>query len=327
MTDNEDFARARVLVALKRIPKSLRHSVLSDGQIVEKFELGGPGRVSLFDGISISRGDLIDGLRSIGTHPVTVAFASAAADGSTVEATVSSDVDNAAIIRVGEKSARFLFGVLLSGHKDQRIKAFEYFVERHTIKSSVEQDFRSRLEQGPLTFDEFVELCEWFNNSLESFAQGFVEIVTTANWNLSALLPADDRYWDNLVPAFNTSLTFKNFVELELTGDGDRRCRRNPSLYFRAFSLMLVTSELSMHKAILDLPSEEFERLLALAEEVDDPMSLIGTFEMCAMRLGAGLHHISSGERILKKLFSNLDRLREGLSKSVSDSAVRPLVS
>jgi hypothetical protein len=83
----------------------------------------------------------------------------------------------------------------------------------------------------------------------------------------------------------------------------------DPVRALHTFAITFAAPELVPHALLQDLNADTAAAAIESVSKVEDPFSLVGAFEICADRIGQDPRFIELGDRLLEKLFGDMQRL------------------
>lgn len=305
MSTKADLAQIRIRFLLRQLPEALRSDVLSDPDVATA--VGGVHRpIELSSDLTISREELFATFRDLFDGKVTDHITGL--DGDRVEAQVSSEPDGTGAITVGHMRWRFAHADLLTRDAERRMAAFERVAAAHTLTEAEEEAWRGRLRSAPFDDDSFMEFVAVLEATPESFARSLKETLNKRDVSPRDLLPDETSYWDRLIPSPENSATLADYIATELGARRRAWLTRDLQAGLRRISLELAAPGL-IPNDLLDPYVGDLPAALAPIAECNDHFALVGTFEICARRVGADKRLVSVGTRLLERLFAPMEKL------------------
>ncbi|MBX9772862.1 MAG: hypothetical protein K2Y71_00495 [Xanthobacteraceae bacterium] len=287
----------------------LASDILDESNISERFDISVSRPTRFPNGVTISQGVLFDAFRQ--------ALAGAAIaplvdqDGKVLSAEVSIAPDGVAVVSMDGKAFRFENSGLLASSIDKRNEFLEMAIAFHTLSQSEADRLGALSAKLDFSDDDFHEINDALLASQEAFAASLAPKVRSRKVALGDLLPAQASYWNQLATPLNDSTSLAEFIAAELRAQrefllaGDaRRAMKSISLSFSAPALVPI-------ERFRTLDSETVLAMLEEATQFSDHFGLVGSFELCGDWFPRDARFGPIGDRLLDKLFSNLDRLKE----------------
>jgi hypothetical protein len=222
---------------------------------------------------------------------------------------VSIDAEGTGIVETSKKHWRFEYAVFLSGRRDIRLAALDKCIAAHTLSTHDRERLRQLAGQPDITNDDFAVLAEIVASSPESFAFMLRERVVRAKIEKNDLLPHDLRHWEHLVPPAERSTTLDQYIASELEAEWRARLTVSQPLGLASIALTFAAPALIPRGLIESLPLDKAVAFLEAACAFDDPFGLVGALQTCADRVVGDARLVMLGERLLDRLFGNMDRL------------------
>jgi hypothetical protein len=304
MPTKADLSQIRMHFLVARLPNQLRSDVLSDPEVAAAVGVNHP--VELSSDIVISREELLNTLRDLFDGNVRDHLMGLKGD--RIEAEVSSEPDGVGAITVGHTRWRFAHADLLARDAERRVAAFERVAAAHTLTAAEEETWRDRARNEPFDDDSFIEFVAVLEATPESFARSLTETLNKRDVSPRDLLPDESSYWDRLIPSPEDSATLADYIATELGARRRAWLTRDLQAGLRRISLEFAAPGLIPH-GLLDPYAGDLPAALAPIAEYDDHFALVGTFEICARRIGADGRLVSVGTRVLERLLAPMEKL------------------
>lgn len=307
-----NFPRIRALYALKKLSNPLSSDVLADGGIAERFDIPISRPVQLSKDAVISQPVLFEAFRQALAGEVITPLVDQ--DGKTLSAEVSIDADGGGLVKIDSKGLRFENAGLLTADAANRSKFLEKTISRHTLSQHEVEKLRTTVTKGDISNDEFLAIIERLQTSQESFAGSLAPKMKSRQIGLRDLLPEDTSYWDQLIAPIGVSASLPEFIADELNLQRKFLLAGDPRKAMRSISLSFCAPALVPIELFKSQSAETVISMLDDAVQFADHFGLVGAFEICGDWLSRDPRFGPVGERLLDKLFSDTQRLKDTCS-------------
>lgn len=106
-----------------------------------------------------------------------------------------------------------------------------------------------------------------------------------------------------------TSSSLAEFIDDELADEWRARLAADPKHAFGSIALTFASPALVPRSLFEGVDTGTMFELLETACGFADPFALTGAFQICADRLGQDMRFVELGDRLLYRLFGDMDRL------------------
>jgi hypothetical protein len=304
-----ELARLRPLFMLEKLSFKLRSDVLEDGSISSTCGFTAKRQVQATDEIVIDRDELFAALRNASKVPVTCRFHGP--NDALVDATITINEDGSATLEIAGKQIRFPWVALLSSDADERLAQLDKFLHRYPLSDGDAASLRNLVYRPDYSDGDFWEAAKLFESSPETFVERVTEKVQRHENRMAPVdvLPGDDRYWNHLLPAVAGSMTLADYSDQELSAAWRDGLEADPFRALYRWALTFAAAELVPHSRLQGLNTEVTAGAIETVLEVEDPLSLVGAFEICAGRAAQDQRFVILGDRLLDSLFADMQRL------------------
>lgn len=292
---------------MRKLSSELKRDVLSE-DVLNRFELPVTRAVQLSDGISLDLEEFNEAAKKAArgetaTIPIKRGNAIESA-GVTVEA------DGSVVLETPSYRWRIGHAALLPMDVARRIGAVASILRAHTLRMAVKLEIAGTMRDEALSNGDLVSALEQLNGSAESFMQRLVARLREGQLDVTDLLPLEYMYWENITAGLEVSTSLQDFVQKELAEERAARVKEDVRRGFQWMAHTFAAPEL-VPLAWANEQSTELlvEGLSGILSDLDDPLALVGAFEICAEVMGRDERFVGVGEQILDKLFSDPDRL------------------
>jgi hypothetical protein len=309
--DTPDLRRFRLIFALEKLSPALRADVLADGAIVARFDVPAKRPAQLTDTVTVLRDDLFaafrnasDGLASV---PITDEH------GATVDARIWIDPDGSGIVEIEQKRLRFAQAALLSSHPARRLAHLETFLHQYPVTKDEGDRLRTLVTKPDYSNEDFFSAVTIFASSPQAFVERLREKLKNPDGEhrigQTDVLPDDIRHWDHLTAPVAHSPTLSEYINNELQAERTVRLDVNPKRAFLTMSLTFAAPSLVPFSLVREFDVEALAAMIDAASKVDDHFALEGAFEVCADQVQRDSRFVALGDRLLDRLFGDMDRL------------------
>jgi hypothetical protein len=306
-----DLRGLRALYALEMLALATRSDVLADGAISTRFKFKQMAPVRL-GSLTVSRDDLFAAFRAVadGTTPKPLRDR----DGKPiVGAKISLDPDGAGIIEISGQRIRFTQASLLTADPARRVAELEKFLARYPLSRRYTEELRALVARQDYSYDDFLATALLLASSPQAFAEVFSEKLRQQDEDTQTgredVLPSDIRHWTHLTADIDQSTTLNEFIANEFSEQRRVRLAENPRRGFHTIATTFASPALVPHALMEDLSADTVLEILDAASKNDDHFALIGAFEICARRVERDERFVALGEKLLCRLFGNMDQL------------------
>ncbi|WP_342241592.1 hypothetical protein [Inquilinus sp. OTU3971] len=303
MTQLSELARIKAAFVLDRLSSQVKSDVLADGAIAGRFDLELEHPIQLADNLVCRREDLF------------AAFARTADKGRSVAlpkirgARISISDDYAGVVTLGRRRWRFRHAALLTTIVERRSQIVEVLFERNTLFPAVIKEIRARIGKTDFDHTDFHDVTSILSSSPESFVERLEARVAVQQVGKRDLLPEDARHWDNLTAPILSSSNFSDYLTHELMIVRQDRLAAEPLRAFLATSLTFSSSALVPLGLLRSIDVDSLCLMIDKSLSLDDHFALIGAFELCADALARDSRFSELGERVLERLFGDMNHL------------------
>jgi hypothetical protein len=306
-----DWARLRPLFVLDKMSARLRSDVLADGSIVSACRFTAKRPAHLTDEIVVVRDELFVAFRGASDVPVPCQLHDPS--DTLVDATISINEDGSGAVDIAGKKMRFPWVTLLSSDVDKRLSQLDRFLNDYPLSDAAAASLRSLIARQEYSDDDFLAAATMLESSPEAFIERFSDKLQRQGQPTRIapvdILPEDDRYWDHLITPVDGSVTLADYAAKELHETWQAGLETNPLRALYALAITFAAPELVPVALFEDLKPDTAATALESISKVEDPFSLVGAFEICANRGDEDQRFVVLGERVLDKLFDDMQRL------------------
>lgn len=305
-----DFPKLRTLFALKKLSGTLRSEILSDGSIAARYDLAMNRPIHLSDKAVVDRDTLFSAFRDAadGVSPQPLVD-----QGDTlVDSKIWIDDDDAGVVEIGTHRLRFPHAALLSGQPSRRLAVLQRALSKHSLAVRHAAALTPLVSRPDFSNDDFLQAVGLLSSAPEFFARLLQEKVEARQVGEADLLPDDVRHWENLTAVRDRSVTLREFIDGELAVERSARIASDPVQGFRSISLTFSAPGLVPRELFRNMDADTAVRMIEGIADADDHFALAGAFEICADWVKRDPRFIELGERLLDRLFADMDRLRRG---------------
>jgi hypothetical protein len=304
-----NFPRLRAIYALSKLSNTLTSDILADGSIAERFDITVSRPVRLSNGTVVSQTVLFKAFReAFAGERITTLLDQ---DGKTLAAEVSIDADGSGLVKIGCKGFRFENARLLTPDAAKRIEFFESSLKRHTLSEGEAEKARTLASKSDFSDDDFLAVVGRLLTSPESFSDSLAPKMKSRQLVLGDLLPEDARYWNQLTAPLGASTSLSEFIARELTSQRRIVLAGDPRKAIRSIALSFCAPALVPIELFRSQDPDTVLLMLEEAAQFADHFSLTGAFEICGDWLSRDDRFGPVGEKLLDKLFSDMQRLKD----------------
>jgi GNAT superfamily N-acetyltransferase len=306
-----DLRRLRPLYALEKLSAAIRSDVLADGAISARFGFNQTAPIRLGPSAVVPRDDLFAAFRAVADGAVPKPLRDQ--DNKTVNAKISIDSDGTGIVEISEHRIRFTQASLLSTDPVHRLSELDKFLPRYPLSRRHTEYVRALVVRPEYSYDDFLSTALLFGSSPQAFAEIFGEKLRQQDEHKQItredVLPDDVRHWTHLTADIDQSSTLAEFIGGELGEQRRVRLTENPRRGFHIIGTTFASPALVPHALLGQFNSDTVLEILEATSKNDDHFTLIGAFEVCAGWVEEDQRFIALGDKLLSRLFSDLDRL------------------
>jgi len=304
-----NFPRLRAIYAFSKLSNALSSDILADGSIAERFDIKVSRPVRLSNGTVISQTVLFKAFReALAGEPITPLLDQ---DGKTLAAEISIDADGSALVKVDGKGFGFANVGLLTPDAAKRVEFFKSSLKRHTLSEGEAEKARALVSKSDFTDDDFLAVVGTLLTSPESFIDSLAPKMKSRQLVLGDLLLEDARYWDQLTAPLGASTSLSEFIANELTSQRKIVLAGDPRNAIRSVALSFCAPALVPIELFRSQDPDTVLLMLEEAAQFADHFGLIGAFEICGDWLSRDARFGPVGEKLLDKLFSDMQRLKD----------------
>lgn len=300
-----NMSRFKAAFALDRLSARVQSDVLADGSLAARFSFELKHPVRLAADLVFAREELFAAFRVAadnGEAPLP------AKDDAAGCVTISSD--HAATVVFGDRRWRFENAALLASSTTQRERVLEALLSRHSLSPRAIETLRSIVRKHDFGDDDFFQAVTLLASSPESFADRLSSRVEVRQVGKADLLPEDDRHWDHLTAPVLASRNLPEYLANELDEVRRSRFAADPHRAFDLASLGYAATLLVPLDIARRIETDVLHTMIEQGLKHDDHFALIGFFEICADALGRDPRFEGLGERVLQRLFGDMERLK-----------------
>jgi hypothetical protein len=312
MENIPDLPRLRAWYAFQKLSTALSSDLLGDGTIAERFDIPVSRPVQISAEVVLSQTVLFKAFRQALAGETITAIVDQA--GKTLNAEVTVDAQGSGLLKIDGKGLLFENVRLLSSVPDERTNFLEQVISRHTLAQQEAEQLRAIVRGAAFSDEDFLAVVGTLQTSQESFSGVLSPKMKSRQIAVGDLLPEDTRYWNQLTAPVGPSKSLADFMDTELkshrkillAGDA-RKAMRSIALSFCAPALVPI--EL--------LREQDADVVLSMVDEAiqfADHFGLVGTFEICGDWLSRDPRFGPAGERLLDRLFSDPQGLKDTCS-------------
>lgn len=306
-----DLRRLRLVVALEKLSPALRADVLADGAIVARFDVPAKRPAQLFETITVLRDDLFGAFRNAadGVAPAPLMDV----DRRVVDAKIWIDPNGSGIVEIGEKRLRFAQAALLSSNSTRRLAYLEATLHQYPLTWRDADHLRALVAKPEYDDDDFFSAVTLLASSPQTFFEVLHEKLknqdTQHRIGPDDVLPDDVRHWEHLTAPVDHSATLSDYIDNELHAERMARLELNPSRAFYPMSVTFPAPSLVPFSLLQKFDAEPVAAMIEAVANVEDHFALEGAFEVCADWAQRDSRFVGLGDRILDRLFGDMDRL------------------
>jgi len=302
-----NLKRMKALLALDRLSAPVQSDVLSDGSLALRYDIPIHRPVQLAEGVIVRQESVLQAFRD--AIPGQTSSELLTSDGDKVSATVSVEADGAGVVELEKSRVRFEYGGLIAEDSAYRRSLLESYLSRNTLATRHVNELSQAIEL-PLSNEKFLRTATLMGTSLEKFSSRLQKKLKTGQVGESDLLPMDLRHWDHLTAPWVSSTTLAEFIDKELTDERALRLGRNARYAMTSISFTFATHALVPLDMLRKLEPDQVHGIVEDLIEADDHLTLAGAFEICVDWFGRDKRFEALGERLLDRLYGDLDRLQ-----------------
>ena len=301
--------RARATYALLILPKELCTDVLTDGELIARYELALDRPINLGesyiprDALFSAFRELTDSGQNIIELPKGLLRQSGSGKRDATPAMVELDGDHAAVT-LRQTRFRFEGATMLSADPQRRAETLRRELKLRSLCAQDVNALFNLVSHPNWDYDKFISVLTILASAPETFVESFSSATKTGRIAAEDLLPTEIRHWDHLAGVWQQSHTLDEYVAHELKQERDAQLERGAQSALSTISLTYA-SPAFIGKGMLDcFPEHERNEAIRQLSHMADPFSLIGALHYCAeYRL------LELGREVLDKLFADMDRL------------------
>ena len=295
-----------VRAALDHLPPILKSALLDDDEFLERWEISTViGMAFGKSGPSFTRDQLYESIRVAIREPNSqVRIMDEEGVGWTIVARMAASGFEFSIEGSGKRFALPDYSALAED-LSIRIGWLERAIRDVSVEDSTFQEWKERIERGPLADDEFEALTTDFTLTPVSVYQDIRQAIRQGSLSIAKLVPVDRRYYERLTGSLDSSDDEMGFVESDLAILLERLRERDP---IQGFSISLITCSDSAVSANIRIDDFDLEQLVSGYEwlaEKGDPISQIGGVEVALAHLDLYPELETLLEAIVRKLIAD----------------------
>ncbi len=304
-----ELRRFKAQLILSKLSPPLRSDVLANGSIAESFDLEIAEPVRLSHDIVLRRNELFAAFRQAADGDTPMPLHTLHGDAS--EATVSIEpCGGAGMVTIGTERWGFANAALLASSREGRLVALEHSLAEHTLTDRDKDWLRELVGQSELSDENFFAVATMLASSPESFAQRLRERLNTERISKDDLLPKDPKHWENIITPLKKSSNLTDFITNELENEWRARLSVDAGIAFISISLTFASPALVPRSLFDGVDSDTLIGALETACGFDDHFGLAGAFVICADRVDKDARFVELGEKLLDRLFGDMDHLQ-----------------
>ena len=306
-----DLKRLRPLFVLEGLSPKVRSDVLSDGSAASALDLAIKREVHFPNNISIRREELFTVVRGI--SEIQSAYHLHDQNNNVIDVRSFTTSDGAAIVEIGTTRVQFPWAILLSSEPSKRQGRLEKILVKYPLCMR-DADWARAIARNPTyADDDFLRLVLLLESSPQAFADTLNDRFRLQGEELRLaaidLLPGDARYWDHLVPPVEKSHDLAEYIKNELNVAWRTQIDQDAVTAFNFMAKTFAAPGLIPHSLLQAISNDEAAAALEAIANVEDHFSLAGAFEFCANRASTDDRFSTLGNRLLDRLFGNMERL------------------
>jgi hypothetical protein len=312
MTNNKpDLRRLRLVFALEKLSPALRADVLADGTIAARFDVPAKRPAQLFETVTVLRDDLFTAFRNAadGVAPAPLMDV----DSRAVDAKIWIDPNGSGIVEIGQNRLRFAQAALLSSDPTKRLVYLETALRQYPLTRRDADYLRALVAKPEYGDDDFFSAVTLLASSPQTFVEVLREKLQSQNTQhrigSDDVLPGDVRHWEHLTAPVDRSATSSDYIDNELRAQRTAQLELNRSRAFYPMSVTFPAPSLVPFSLLQRFDAEAVADMIEAVANVDDHFALVGAFEICADWVQRDSRFVALGDRILDRLFGDMDRL------------------
>jgi hypothetical protein len=306
-----DLARLRPLFVLEKLSPQLRSDVLADGSIVSACGFTAKRPTQLTDDIVVIRDELFAVWRNASNVPKTYQVHDA--EDRPIDATISINDDGSGTVDISGKNFRFPWVTLLSLEIDKRLSQLDRFLYLYPLSQGDAASLRTLVARPEYSDDDFLTAAALLESSPEAFVERLNHKLRRQGSETRIapidVLPHDVRYWNHLVPPVDGSVTLADYVTRELRATWQASLESDAVRAMHTLATTFAAPELVPRALLREQNPDKIAAAIESVANVEDPFSLAGAFEICSDHVGQDQRFIALGDRLLDKLFADMQRL------------------
>jgi hypothetical protein len=181
------------------------------------------------------------------------------------------------------------------------------------LSLNVTDHLRALVVKPDYVDDDFFSAVTLFASSPQSFVEVLNEKLknqdTQHRIGPDDVLPDDVRHWEHLTAPVDLSATLSDYIDNELRAERTAQLEPNLSRAFYPMSVTFPAPSLVPFSLLQIFPAETVADMIEAVANVDDHFALVGAFEICADWVQRDSRFADLGDRILDRLFGDMDRL------------------
>jgi hypothetical protein len=310
-SDQPDLRRFRALFALEKLSSALRADVLADGTIAARLDVPPKPSAQLFETVTVLRGDLFMAFRKAadGIAPSSLMDV----DGLPVDAKIWIDPNGSGIVEIGQKRLRFAHAALLSSNPAKRLPYLETALRQYPLLRRDVDHLRAVVAKPDYGDDNFFSAVTLLASSPQTFVEVLREKLqsqdTQHRVGRDGVLPDDVRHWEHLTAPVDRSATLSAYINNELQAERAAQLELSRARAFYPMSVTFPAPSLVPFSLLQRFDAEAVADMIEAVANVDDHFALVGAFEICADWVQRDSRLAGLGDRILDRLFGDMDRL------------------
>jgi hypothetical protein len=297
----------RALFALSKLSGPLQSDVLSDTELVKRWNIELHQPMKIADNLVFDRDVLFSAFRIAADGGSVSEFADV--KGNSVAVTVTIDREGAACLVTEKHKLRFVHAVLMSSDRAKRTSAADQLLSKLVLTERDRKEIRLLVSLETFGAEDFLRVVEIVASSPEEFVERLRDKVNRRRVSVADILPSDRRHWEHLTAPRQTSDTLVSFLSGELAEERTLRIGRDLVAMFPSIALTFCSPSLVPHDLLAQCETEAKAQLLEAAVGLEDHFSLVGAFELCARWLPQDPRFAGLGQRLLDALFADMKRL------------------
>jgi hypothetical protein len=302
----EDLPRLRVLSALRKFSLAVQSDVLADGGIAARFNIPVSKPARLSDQVSVDRNLLFTALQKVVDGLPLPEFVDE--HGKPLQLGITIEAD-AGIVAHQDQRWVFANAALLSSDPLRRAAVLTRCLSRNTVRSEDRARLENLVAKEDFAHGDFVAAAAILGASPESFAAVLRQKTASGPLTMRDLLPEQPAHWSNLTAPRIRSASLEEFIAGELAAERSAQIERNPAHALAAIALTFASPLLIPHDLFKDVPADVMLEGVERVAVAEGPFALCGALDLCAERAGGDGRFATAGEKILDKLFADMDLL------------------